>query len=87
MWSIFGSKCVKIAIFCILQDYPWTDVDALTVSIKRCVPFGYKDKIGEKLLDVVRSYNILQWAPFVFCGVVVLNEVDNSSLGLDSLVN
>ena len=22
MWSIFESKCVKIAVFCILQDYP-----------------------------------------------------------------
>ena len=31
MWVFFGSKCVKIAAFCILQDYPWTDVDALGV--------------------------------------------------------
>ena len=30
MWSIFGSKCVKRAIFCILQDYPWIDVNAFT---------------------------------------------------------
>ena len=22
IWSIFGSKCVKRAVFCILQDYP-----------------------------------------------------------------
>ena len=32
MWSIFESKCVKIAVFCILQDYPQTDVDALRAS-------------------------------------------------------
>ena len=29
MWVFFGSKCVKRATFCILQDYPWTDVVAL----------------------------------------------------------
>ena len=29
MWVFFWSKCVKWAAFCILQDYPWTDVVAL----------------------------------------------------------
>ena len=29
----FWSKCVKRAAFCILQDYPWTNVIALTVTL------------------------------------------------------
>ena len=32
MWSISGSKCVKRAVFCILQDYPRIDVDAFIVD-------------------------------------------------------
>ena len=34
MWSISGSECVKRAVFCILKDYPRTDVDALISSNK-----------------------------------------------------
>ena len=33
MWMFFWSKYVKRAVFCILQDYPWTNVDAL-IKIK-----------------------------------------------------
>ena len=30
MWVFFGSKCVKIVLFSIFEDYKRTDVDALT---------------------------------------------------------
>ena len=37
MWSISRLECVKRAIFCILEDYPRTDVDALmNVYVKVC---------------------------------------------------
>ena len=29
MWVFFGSKCVKLLTFCILQDYATADVVAL----------------------------------------------------------
>ena len=29
MWVFFLPKCVKRPALCILQEYPWTDVDAL----------------------------------------------------------
>ena len=31
MRSIFESKCVKRAVFCILQEFPWTDMNALII--------------------------------------------------------
>ena len=34
MWVFFWPKCVKRHALCILQEYPWTDVDALTLLRK-----------------------------------------------------
>ena len=34
MWVFFGSKCVKVVLFSILEDYKRTDMDALNSLIK-----------------------------------------------------
>ena len=30
MWVFFSSKCIKFVLSSILEDYTWTDVDALS---------------------------------------------------------
>ena len=49
MWVFFGSKCVKRATFCILQDYPWTDVNALIHLNENLQQFKQPIKAGHKI--------------------------------------
>ena len=54
MWSISGSECVKRTVFCILEDYSRTDVDALknnswSNSNKDMTKFSYKIDCNIKL--------------------------------------
>ena len=35
MWVFFGSKCVKVILFSILEDYKRIDVDALKHSFRQ----------------------------------------------------
>ena len=53
MLSISRSKCVKRAVFCILQDYLRTDVDALTMNL----PKNAFNKKVIKLCDLIQYYS------------------------------
>ena len=60
MWSISGSECVKRAVFCILEDYPWTDVDALSLTLFfTSITLATKKKKKSNLFYLAFIYSIL----------------------------